>query len=177
MTIRYHVRGDRRVPDYMCQRRGIKTGQPICQLVNGGPVDEAIGKLLVDAVTPMALEMALAVQKELESRCDESDRLRRQEVERARYEADLARRRFMHVDPGNRLVADSLEAEWNQTLRALSEAQERYEKQKQADSSALSTKQRASIMALAKDFPRLWRDPRAPDRVVTRLQAHWDTLR
>ena len=73
---------------------------------------------------------------------NESDRLRRQEVERARYEADLARRRFMHVDPGNRLVADSLEAEWNQTLRALSEAQERYEKQKQTDSSALSDKQR-----------------------------------
>jgi hypothetical protein len=69
--------------------------QPICQLVNGGPVDEAIGQLLVNAVTPVTLEMGLAVQKELESRCDESDRLRRQEVERARYEADLARRRFM----------------------------------------------------------------------------------
>lgn len=169
MTIRYHIRGDRRVPDYMCQRRGIKTGQPICQLVNGGPLDEAIGKLLVDAVTPVTLEVALAVQKELESRCDESDRLRHQEVERARYEADLARRRFMHVDPGNRLVADSLEAEWNQTLRALSEAQERYEKQKQTDSTSLSDKQRASIMALAKDFPRLWRDPRTPDRERKRM--------
>lgn len=169
MTIRYHVRGDRRVPDYMCQRRGIKTGQPICQLVNGGPVDEAIGKLLVDAVTPVTLEVALAVQKELESRCDESDRLRHQEVERARYEADLARRRFMHVDPGNRLVADSLEAEWNQTLRALSEAQERYEKQKQTDGTALSDKQRASILALAKDFPRLWHDPRTPDRERKRM--------
>lgn len=169
MTIRYHIRGDRRVPDYVCQRRGIETGQPICQLVNGGPVDEAIGKLLVDAVTPVTLEMALAVQKELESRCDEGDRLRRQEVERARYEADLARRRFMHVDPGNRLVADSLEAEWNQTLRAVSEAQERYETQKLADGAALSNKQRAGIMALAKDFPRLWNDPRTPDRERKRM--------
>lgn len=169
MTIRYHIRGDRRVPDYMCQRRGIRTGQPICQLVNGGPVDEAIGKLLVEAVTPVTLEVALAVQKELESRCDESDRLRRQEVERARYEADLARRRFMHVDPGNRLVADSLEAEWNQTLRALSEAQQRYEKQKQTDGTALSDKQRASVMALAKNFPRLWQDPRTPDRERKRM--------
>lgn len=169
MTIRYHIRGDRRVPDYTCQRRGIRTGQPMCQLVNGGPVDEAVGKLLVDAVTPVTLEMALAVQKELESRCDESDRLRRQEVERARYEADLARRRFMHVDPGNRLVADSLEAEWNQTLRAVSEAQDRYEKQKQTDGAALSDKQRAGIMALAKDFPRLWNDPRTPDRERKRM--------
>jgi DNA invertase Pin-like site-specific DNA recombinase len=169
MTIRYHVRGDRRVPDYLCQRRGIAAGKPICQLVNGGPVDEAIGKLLVDAVTPVTLEVALAVQKELENRCDESDRLRRQEVERARYEADLARRRFMHVDPGNRLVADSLEAEWNQTLRALSDAQERYERQKQTDGAALSDKQRASVMALAKDFPRLWKDPRTPDRERKRM--------
>ena len=169
MTIRYHIRGDRRVPDYVCQRRGIRTAQPICQLVNGGPVDEAIGQLLVDAVTPVTLEMALAVQKELESRCDEGDRLRRQEVERARYEADLARRRFMHVDPGNRLVADSLEAEWNQTLRAVSEAQERYEQQKQADGAAVSDQQRANIMALAKDFPRLWNDPRTPDRERKRM--------
>jgi hypothetical protein len=169
VTIRYHIRGNRRVPDYTCQRRGIETGQPKCQLVNGGPVDEAIGKLLVDAVIPVTLEMALAVQKELESRCDESDRLRRQEVERARYEADLARRRFMHVDPGNRLVADSLEAEWNQTLRAVSEAQERYEKQKQTDGAVVSDKQRASIMALAKDFPRLWNDPRTPDRERKRM--------
>jgi DNA invertase Pin-like site-specific DNA recombinase len=169
MTIRYHIRGNRRVPDYVCQRRGIRTAQPICQLVNGGPVDEAIGQLLVDAVTPVTLEMALAVQKELESRCDESDRLRRQEVERARYEADLARRRFMHVDPGNRLVADSLEAEWNQTLRAVSEAQERYEQQKQADGAAVSDQQRANIMALAKDFPRLWKDPRTPDRERKRM--------
>jgi DNA-binding XRE family transcriptional regulator len=75
----------------------------------------------------------------------------------------------MHVDPGNRLVADSLEAEWNQTLRAVSEAQERYEKQKQTDGAALSDKQRASIMALAKDFPRLWNDPRTPDRERKRM--------
>jgi len=169
MTVRYHSRDSRRVPDYVCQRRGVETAQPKCQLVNGGPLDEAIGKVLVDVVTPVTLEVALAVQKELESRCDESDRLRRQEVERARYEAELARRRYMSVDPGNRLVADSLEAEWNQALRALAEAQERYEKQKQADSATLTEKQRANILALAKDFPRLWNDPRTPDRERKRM--------
>ena len=39
----------------------------------------------------------------------------------------------MHVDPSNRLVADSLEAEWNQALRALAEAKDRYEKQRLSD--------------------------------------------
>ena len=61
----------------------------------------------------------------------------------------------MHVDPGNRLVADTLEAEWNQALRALADTKERYEKQRQSDRAGLTDEQRAAIMALATDFPRL----------------------
>jgi hypothetical protein len=63
--------------------------------------------------------------------------LRRQHVERARYEADLAQRRFLKVDPDNRLVADALEADWNEKLRALAAAQEVYEKAKAADASII----------------------------------------
>jgi DNA invertase Pin-like site-specific DNA recombinase len=169
MTVRYHVHGTRRVPDYMCQRRSIEHGQPVCQHVHGGELDDAVGRLLVEAVTPVTLEVALAVQEELESRSDERDRLHRQELERARYETDLARRRYMQVDPAYRLVADSLEAEWNHALRALADAQERYEKQCEADHVGLDDKQRASIIALAMDFPRLWRDPRTPDRERKRM--------
>src|SRR5215470_8316882 len=91
----------------MCQSRSIQRGQPVCQQIPGSDLDNAIGKLLVDTVTPLTLEVALAIQTELESRCGETERLRLHEVERARYQSDLARRRFMHVDPGNRLVADS----------------------------------------------------------------------
>jgi DNA invertase Pin-like site-specific DNA recombinase len=169
MTVRYHVQGTRRVPDYMCQRHGIEHGRPVCQHVHGGELDNAVGRLLVETVTPVTLEVALAVQQELESRSDERDRLRRREFEQARYEADLARRRYMQVDPANRLVADSLEAEWNQALRALAEAQDHYEKQHEADHTGLNDKQRASIMALARDFPRLWNDPRTPDRERKRM--------
>ena len=53
------------------------------------------------------------------------------------YEADLAKQRFMQVDPNNRLVADALEADWNQKLRALREAQETCEKGRQADRAVL----------------------------------------
>jgi hypothetical protein len=59
-------------------------------------------------MTPMTLGVTLAVQQELEARDAETDALRRQHVERLRYEADLARRRYMKVDPDNRLVADAL---------------------------------------------------------------------
>ena len=169
MTVHYHIQGTRRVPDYVCQRHGIEHGEPLCQQIHGGELDAAIGRLLVDMVTPVTLQVALAVQKELENRSGESDRLRLQAVERARYEAELARRRYMRVDPDNRLVADSLEAEWNQALRALTAAQERYEKQCQADHAELNEKQRASIMALAQDFPRLWNDPHTPEREKKRM--------
>ena len=141
----------------------------LCQQIHGEGLDKAISTLLIQQVTPLTLEVTLAVQAEIETRSEEGDRLRRQEVERARYQTDLARRRFMQVDPDNRLVADSLEAEWNETLRALADAQERYEKQRQADRAGLNDQQRASIMALARDFPRLWNDPRTPDRERKRM--------
>jgi len=169
MTVRYNQRSELAQPIYVCQRLGIQTAQPVCQWISGRSLDEAIGKLLVDMVTPMALQAALAVQKELEARSAECDALRRQEVERARYDSDLARRRYMQVDPENRLVADTLEAEWNASLRALAQAQQRYEKQRQTDANGLDEQQRASILRLAKDFPRLWSDPRTPQRERKRM--------
>jgi DNA invertase Pin-like site-specific DNA recombinase len=169
MTVRYHEWSKQTRPTYVCQHMGIETGRPICQSISGAGLDQAIGKLLVEMVTPMTLELALQVQKELESRRAEHDAMRRQEVERARYECDLARRRYMQVDPDNRLVADSLEAEWNEKLRAHEDANERYQKQRDADAAGITDKQRASIIALARDFPRLWNDPRTPDRERKRM--------
>jgi len=57
-----------------------------------------------------------------------TDALRAAHVERARYHADLARRRYLAVDPANRLVADALEADWNTALRALNDAQAAYDR-------------------------------------------------
>lgn len=81
-------------------------------------------------------------------------------MERAKYEAELAQRRFLKVDPDNRLVADVLEADWNAKLRAVAAAQEAYEKASAADVSVVTDAERAELMALATDFPRLWRNPR-----------------
>src|SRR5207248_11124213 len=119
--------------------------QPLCQGVPGGGIEEATGELLVEAVSPVALEVALTVQQELQSRLEEADRLRQKQVERAQYEVDLARRRFMRVDPDHRLVADSLEAEWNSKLRTLTETQQNRERQREQDRKVLSDQQRAAI--------------------------------
>ena len=169
MTVRYHSRESRTVPDYVCQRDGIEHGHAICQSVNGEQIDRTIGRLLMDTVTPLALDITLAVQQELQSRQEEIDRLRRKQVERARYDADLAQRRYMHVDPANRLVADSLEAEWNNKLRELNEAQQECERMRQADGVNASEDQRQQIAALARDFPALWLDPKTPDRERKRM--------
>lgn len=169
MTVRYHIRRGRRVPDYVCQSERVQHGTEMCQQVPGAGIDAAIGDLLVEAVTPLALEVALAVQQELNARAEELDHLRRQQVERARYEADMAQRRYLRVDPDNRLVADALEADWNGKLRVLAEVQDEYERQRQADRLVVDEKQRAEIMALATDFPRLWRDPKTPDRERKRM--------
>jgi DNA invertase Pin-like site-specific DNA recombinase len=169
MTVRYHLHRGRQVPNYLCQRKGIEHGDAICQSVPGAGLDEAIGKLLVEAVTPLALEVALTVQQELSARAEEADRLRQQQVERARYEAELAQRRYLRVDPDNRLVAATLEADWNEKLRAHTEAQKEYELGCQVDRLVVDEQQRAEIFGLATDFPRLWRDPRTPDRERKRM--------
>ena len=131
MKVIYHVRAGYRVPDYICDGRTVNDPQPMCQWISGKAVDEAVGDLLLEIVTPTAIEATLAVQQELQTRLDEVERLRKQQVERARYEAELAQRRYMRVDPDKRLVADTLEADWNRKLRAFQEAQQEYERQRQ----------------------------------------------
>jgi DNA invertase Pin-like site-specific DNA recombinase len=169
MTVRYHSRQGHLCPEYVCQREVIEHAEPVCQRVPGVGIDHAIGELLVEAVNPIALEVTLAVQRELQSRLEEADRLRHKQVERAQYEADLAQRRYLRVDPDHRLVADSLEADWNQKLRALTEAHEEYARRHEQDARVLTDDQRAAILALASDFPRLWRDPATPDRERKRM--------
>src|SRR5436853_192036 len=128
MSVRYHTRRGVEVPDYQCMRKCIDGAARRCLLIPGAGVDAAIGQLLLDTLTPLALEVALTVQAEIQARAEHADQLPRHNVERARHRADLARRRYLSVDPGNRLVADSLEADWNDALRAVQAAQDDYDK-------------------------------------------------
>jgi hypothetical protein len=90
-------------------------------------------------------------------------------VERARYEAELAHHRYLRVNPDHRLVADSLEADWNRKLSALQEAQQQYERESQKDRLAVDEQLRTRLHMLTTDFPRLWRDPNTPHRERKRL--------
>jgi hypothetical protein len=111
-------------------------------------------------MTPMTLEVTLAVQRELEARAEETDALRRQHLERMRYDAELARRRYMKVDPDNRLVADALEADWNEKLRTHADAVVDYDRRDREQAGSLDAERRRRILDLAEQFPRVWQDPR-----------------
>src|SRR6201988_3060873 len=124
LGIRYATRRGKQEAWYVCDRAHSSLGEPHCQSIAGAPIDEAIGELVAEKMTPAAVELALEIRREIEAQYEEADRLRCRAIERARIEADLAQRRFMLVDPNNRLVADTLEGEWNDKLRVLAKARE-----------------------------------------------------
>jgi len=169
MTVSYHHRQGKLSPNYECSVEATAKGEEPCQRIPGGSIDEAVGQLLVQSVTPLALEVALNVQSEIQGRLAEAERLRQQQVQRAQYEAERAQLRYMRVDPNNRLVADTLETQWNEKLRLLAEAREECQKQQQLDAAQLTQEQRSKILALAGDFPRVWQDPNTPDRERKRM--------
>ena len=171
MSPRYHRRRGQLVPDYTCHARTLQYRDKPCQIVPGGEVDAAMGQLLVETMTPMTLDLTLAVQAELEERLGQTDRLRGQQVERAEHEVGQARLRYMEVDPTHRLVAASLEADWNEKLRALEEIRERVDRERQADRSTFDETAKERIRALAKDFPAVWNDPAVPHRERKRMMA------
>ena len=169
MTVRYHHRHGRALPTYVCQRDGIDNARPICAAIPGADLDRRIGQLLLDTLTPLAVEAALAVTTELHDRAERADRLRAGHVERARHRADHARRRYLAVDPANRLVAESLEADWNTALRDLAGAQDTYDRANTEAHHELSDAQQARIRQLVTDLPGIWNDPTTPDRERKRI--------
>jgi len=169
MTVRYHALRGRQQPDYVCQRAGIEHATPICQSIRGASIDTAISGLLIGALTPLAIETALTVAAELETRAAQADALRAAHVERARYHADLARHRYLAADPASRLVADTLEAGWNTALRNLADAQDACDRAREQHAGQLTDDQQARIRQLVTDFPAIWNDPATPQRERKRM--------
>ena len=120
-------------------------------------------------LNPLAIKAAIEVQNELSQRKLEADKFYRQQVEKAQYEMELAKKRYMSVDPQNRLVATELEAVWNQKLRQLEKTQQEYEKKKKDDLKVVKQTTEADIMKIVSDFPRLWTSPNIAFREKKRM--------
>jgi hypothetical protein len=118
-----------------------------------------ISNRILEVVNSDQLHLALEVLHELQKRDDALQGQWRMRVQRAEYEAQLAQRRYEQVDPANRLVAASLEERWNEALSRLEETRQEFADFQRTRGMAITAKQRAEVLALAKDFPRVWNAP------------------
>jgi DNA invertase Pin-like site-specific DNA recombinase len=164
MYVRYGTRcGNRPRPRYVCVDQA-DARRAVCQSVPANNVDAAVAGLILQLMTPQALEMTLAIQSELDRRLADCEQHHQLRITRARYESDLARRRFMLVDPANRLVAAGLEAEWNARLCELGVAEEELARFHAEAEQQLSIEMRERVLALCRDLPQLWANPAVIDR-------------
>lgn len=171
MRVRYQGVGGKLKPYYMCTENPVRRADKSCQTIRGVCIDEVISTLLLENVAPAAIELALAVEDEIGGRIEQAASQRATQLTRARYDAELARRRYLNVDPANRLVADTLEADWNERLRQLDSLQQEHDRQQQADQKLLGDDARARIRQLADDFPRIWNDERVAPLERKRMVA------
>ena len=190
MRANYHSE-DR--PAYECSSRADQLTTPSCRSVAAATVDDAVAAVLLEALTPEHVALALAAADEVAGRHQRTTRAAELAVERARYEADRAERAFSQVEPENRLVARALEARWEARLTALAEAEEALET---AAGSLSPLPGRADLEKLAADLPGLWHAPETsskdrkrllrtliadvavlpePDRAKVRIGIRWHT--
>ena len=157
MTVRYNKHDGQVIPSYVCQKTSVDCAESVCQVVPGQAVDEKITELLLSRLTPEVIEQTVSVQKELDKRQDETMNYYQMRADKCKYEAELARRRFMNVDPDNRLVALELESAWNGKLRDLDNAREEYDRQAEKNERAKSTRDYTLLDNLSEHFSATFR--------------------
>lgn len=169
MTIQYHRIRDKMYPLYICQSDRLRKGGVICQHINGKVVDNKISELLIKTIQPHSLKLALAIQEQIETREKDILTIQKQQIQKAQYESDLARRRYMSVDPENRLVAESLELEWNIKLRDMNDLKTEFDQKNSKRKHLLSQENKEKIRSLVDDFAAVWNDPGTPVRERKRI--------
>jgi hypothetical protein len=166
ITVRYT--GNRGIyPTYLCNRQrreGLATKD--CMSFRCDLLDAAVSEEVLKVLRPAELQLALAALQELETRDQGILRQWQMRLERAEYEAALAERRYQEVDPSNRLVANTLERRWNETLLHLQDLKKQAADFQRKEARVFTPEQKAKVLALARDFPRLWHAPstQAKDR-------------
>lgn len=154
MGIRYQRNGS--VLMYECHQLHSQLAARTCQTMRGDRIDQAVVACFLEAIEPAHLEVALAALDQVEARAKQVENQWHRQIERAQYEADLARRRYKAVDPDNRLVARSLEKEWNETLAEVDKLEREHQLVPKPAALLLTTAQREQIRRLAHDLPAIW---------------------
>lgn len=143
---------------YRC-RHNIIVGSEECCGMTGSTLDELVAQQVLKALEPAALQLSLQAQADVRRERGRLDQQWRQRQKRARYETELAERRYREVDPENRLVAATLEQQWEKALRHERELQEQYDRDRQGSQPELSADELSKLEALSSDIPTLWHAP------------------
>lgn len=155
--LRTHYRGRSSTPGYHCPGKVLVEGRGVyCLNVGAIQIDEAVGRAFLAALEPAKLKATLAAAERLEADREATLEQWRLGVERTRYEAHRAERRYRAVDPDNRLVARGLESEWEKSLQALQAAQDELARREQESPRAISQEERRRLLALGPDLSTVW---------------------
>lgn len=157
MTIRYQRNGSLLM--YECHQVHAQLAGKTCQTMRGDRIDQAVVQCFLEAIAPANLEVALSALAQVEARARQADQQWHRQIERAQYEADLARRRYKAVDPDNRLVARSLEREWNEKLAEVEQLEREYALMPKQAALLLTPSQQEQIRHLSQDLPAIWHAP------------------
>ena len=154
MTVQYHRAED--CHRYVCCREAADYGGALCQYLAGACLDEYVTEQVLRALEPAALDLSLAAARHLEADRAELDRLWRQRLERACFEAERARRHYHLVEPENRLVARQLAQEWEDALQKRQQLQEDYGRFCHKQPKQLTDEEKKAIQQMAESLPNLW---------------------
>ena len=154
MRTLYHAHGK---AQYNCSSRLLRAADTPCHGVAARAVDDLVAQQVLRALEPAAVELSIQAQGDAEQERKRLDKHWQQRRQRARYDAELAERRYQAVDPENRLVAATLEKRWEELLGQERQIQEQYDRFVRQTSPNLTAEERARMVALASDIPALWR--------------------
>ena len=143
---------------YLCNYLRQQYRVPVCQNIPGDPIDARVVEAFFQALSPIELDVyehALAAQKEADEKVELAHR---QQLERLRYQAELAWRQFNRVDPDNRLVAAALEQRWEAALRTLRQEEETCAQQQPTPKPmlSLSPELKEAFVAIGQKLPQVW---------------------
>jgi hypothetical protein len=163
--LRVYYLGKNSTPGYYCSANTIYNGRGTrCLSVGGVQIDEAVSKAFLDAVAPAGIEASLLAEKNIEADQEAAIAQWRLQVERARYETERAERRYRAVEPENRLVARTLEAEWERRLTELAAAEAELGRRERQRPDRLTEEESKRIRTLGADLGRVWEAPTTTDR-------------
>ena len=143
-------------PRYFCDAARVNYGAPRCQGLAARALDDEVARLVLQALTPSALEVSLQVAADLSGQFELVERQWQQRLERARFQSERARRQYDSVEPENRLVARTLETAWEQKLAVHRELCDQYERFLRTQPRVLRGDEQEQIRRLAADLPTLW---------------------